>query len=548
MPADGAARNTLAHAAIPLSDNFDPWVHFMETVRTKLERGTHVRYRKLREKLCEMMLHRVFGSHAADNAFFGLDFGCNREGIFRATLTDILHTIEEATIRKFLKVFYGLMGDKQRARVDNLVESLFGQGNNRSSERHSYPKVSFIEEHTQLTRLSANERLGQLFVLAVLLQTKEGQSVLGPRFALKFDEKRAQAREKMKGREQVDPESSDDSDQGRHHECDGESDGCSESGGEGDKGEGGYEEGEGEYAKDAGEGENAEGVGGYDEGAGECNEDDGGYDEDYGEGGCDKDDGEESGEDDDSISEEVKDDLNSLDLSHMHEGMHPCLETFHKKRFTGCLRQVLTKRNVSKIRKVNFPDGVLDHRNVKRPMGMKRPAACSFEKEHADFEVSEARRNNSIKLPMEEFVCLVETPLSLTSFLKHGYNLLASRPSASVECDKALELFLRMLASTVERAESTNQWCLQKTLEMVHFKEDILSHGPASGFSTETGERGLKPWAKHPSWTAQRRGDEIFAIQVCERIHETAILNRIADSLPLAEDEDELTTRNFDDI
>jgi hypothetical protein len=36
-PADGAARNTLAYAAIPLSDNFDPWVQFMETIRTKLE-------------------------------------------------------------------------------------------------------------------------------------------------------------------------------------------------------------------------------------------------------------------------------------------------------------------------------------------------------------------------------------------------------------------------------------------------------------------------------------------------------------------------------
>jgi hypothetical protein len=374
-----------------------------------------------------MTLHRVFGSHAVDNAFFGFDFGCNLEGIFRATLTDILHTIEEGTIPKFLKVFYGLMGDKQRARVDNLVESLFGQGNNnRSSERHSYAKVSFIKGHTQLTRLSANERLSQLFVLAVLLQTKEGRSVLGPRFALNFDEKRAQAREKMKGQEQVDPESSDDSDQGRHQECDGESDGYPESGREGDEGEGGYEEGEGENAEDVGEGENAEGVGGYDEGVGECNEDDGGYDEDHGEGGYDEDDGEESGGDDDSIGEEVKDHLNSLDLSCMHEGTYPCLETFHKKRFAGCLRQVLTKRNVSKIRKVHFPDGVLDCRNVKRPTGMKRSAACSFEKEQADFEVSEARRNNSIKLPMEEFVCLVETLLSLTSFLKHGCNLLQS--------------------------------------------------------------------------------------------------------------------------
>ena len=83
-----------------------------------------------------------------------------------------------------------------------------------------------------------------------------------------------------------------------------------------------------------------------------------------------------------------------------------------------------------------------------------------------------------------------------------------------------LELYLRVLGLTVDRGDNTRQWCLQKMLELAHFLEDVLFYGPASGFSTETGERGLKQWAKAPAKTAQKRSDEVFSKQVCARIHE----------------------------
>ena len=188
---------------------------------------------------------------------------------------------------------------------------------------------------------------------------------------------------------------------------------------------------------------------------------------------------------------------------------------------------------MSSIDRVAFPPRILDYRNVDRPTMLHQPNTTHVEKEHPNFEVTDARSSNIIKLPLEEFVYLVETLLSFIAFLKYGCGLLKSRPTGSVEYDKALELFLRMVVTTVERGESSNQWYLQKTLEIVHFKQDILSFGPASGFSTETGERGLKSWAKQPSRTAQRRGDEIFSHQVCQRIHEAAILSAIDDSCPL---------------
>jgi hypothetical protein len=520
IPQEGAARSTLPYASIPLSNNFDHWVLLLETIKTKAAKKRYVRYRRLRQKLCVQILHRVFGSHPVDNAFFGLDMGSNREGIFRATLVDILHTIEEGLIPKFLVVFYGLMGDKQRAKVDSLVESLFGEGHNRSSERNSYPRVSFTRGYTQLTRLSANERQGQLFVLAVLLQTETGREVLEPRFALDFDEKRSRARNLMAGesmtREQVNPNSPEgfsgaamevDTDDGGGEEDDG-----------GSNGSGDNEESEEESEEESqGETSVSKSLEGQDD-------------------------------EDESIDNDVKDNLDRLDLSYIYQGIYPNLETFHKDRFNGVIREVLTAYNLSAITKVQFPRGLLDYRTVNRPIRLLTPEVSNIEKDLPEFKVPEERKENSIKLPMEQFVYLVETLLSFISFLKYGCDLLVSRPSGSVEYDKALELFLRMLVSTVERAESSNQWFLQKTVEMVHFKQDILSMGPASGFSTETGERGLKAWAKQPSKTAQRRGDEVFSKQVCQRIHEAAIINSIADSLPLEKEGSRTSTGEGDKI
>jgi hypothetical protein len=120
----------LCFASITLSEQFEHWVKFLRTLPTKTARRKYIRLRKIRQKLCHRILHQVYGSHAVDNTFFGLNFGSNENGIFRATLTNILHTIQEGVIPNLLKVFYGLMGDKQRTEVDNLVQAMFCEGNN----------------------------------------------------------------------------------------------------------------------------------------------------------------------------------------------------------------------------------------------------------------------------------------------------------------------------------------------------------------------------------------------------------------------------------
>jgi hypothetical protein len=65
---------------------------------------------------------------------------------------------------------------------------------------------------------------------------------------------------------------------------------------------------------------------------------------------------------------------------------------------------------------------------------------------------------------------------------------------------------------------------------MNHFLDNMLNLGSAGGFSTQTGERGLKFWAKIFAVTAQKRSDEVFSGQVVSRIHESELLGAITGS------------------
>jgi hypothetical protein len=535
-PEDGevpVAPRMLGYASIPLSENIDLWKQFVGAKPTKEIRGIYVRYRKIRERICTELLHQVFGSHPVDNAFFGLDCGRNKGGIFRAALADILHTIEEGLIPKFLEVVFGLMPDKQRAVIDHLVETLFANGHNRSGERNLYPRVSFTRGYTQLTRLSANERQGQLFVICILLQTRSGREALRPRFAFNFDEKRRKAKERLAASKK---ERESGNGAGNNANPNG-GDEISDEGGEEDEVEESDRESEKEDEERREETGAADGV--EEEEEEEKKESDEEEQEEEEKKASDEEEKEEDSDDDsDSLDGEVKEHLDRLDLSYLHQGVHPYLDEFHKRRFEGVLDSILTESGISKIARVQMPPDLLDYRTVDRPTKLERAQESAVEIEHPDLQITEERQENSLKLPMEEFVHLVETIISLIAFLKNGCNLLVSTKTGSDEYDKALELLMRRLVSTVERASSTNQWFLQKSIELMHFKQDILAYGPASGFSTETGERNLKPWAKQPAKTAQRRGDKIFTRQVCERLHESAIISSIARCGPPREEEE----------
>jgi hypothetical protein len=70
-----------AWAAISISKNRDRWVAFLSSIPTKSKKDKYDRARLLRQKICDQVLHKVFGEHSLDNAYAEVDLGSHHHGI-----------------------------------------------------------------------------------------------------------------------------------------------------------------------------------------------------------------------------------------------------------------------------------------------------------------------------------------------------------------------------------------------------------------------------------------------------------------------------------
>jgi hypothetical protein len=91
----------------------------------------------------------------------------------------------------------------------------------------------------------------------------------------------------------------------------------------------------------------------------------------------------------------------------------------------------------------------------------------------------------------------------------------------------AFNRMMCLLRDGVSRESGTMQFKIQKFLECSHFLLDHLFKGPPIANSTDTGERGLKTWAKSPATTAQNRSDGIFKKQVANNYHQSYLLQQL---------------------
>ena len=151
-----------------------------------------------RKEICSQILHTVLGSHVVDNTFFRTSFGNNPRGIFGATPTDPMHAVEEGMAPMILEVLIDPLPDSAKQKLDEIVESLFSKSSNRSSQRSEYPRISFSGGYSSLTQLSADEKMGKLFALAIVAETPVGREILLQRCDPDFDQKRKERAHRFK--------------------------------------------------------------------------------------------------------------------------------------------------------------------------------------------------------------------------------------------------------------------------------------------------------------------------------------------------------------
>ena len=498
------------------STNYEHWRMYvdMKAGNNHQLRSTILKIKQHRMSICDVILHKVLGCQSLQNAFHGIDFGPTDNGILRATTSDLMHTIEEGLIPNILQVIFELMPDSQLKQIDQYVHSLFQSSRNRSREKDQYPRINFQNGFTKLTNLCAHERVGQLFMLSIILQTEKGRNLLAPRFDPDFDNQRAQRIAKMRASNV------------REHKPGKK---CAPNHAIGTD-------------RQPNEPQNASR--GIDHRPPPL------------------------GQEDNSIPElewnDIKEYLSSIQLGYIHESIYPSLPTHHQMLLRNVLKKTVKptwKKSIDAIQLQcppqfqTLPD--LDYLPTEYPInpprrgGTKTPhhplvMNCSKQELEKAWTPSVYRSSSddppiTLALTMPELTYLVEAILLLHSCVKKPQYVFDPNDKYLQPGEHernlqrfpfALSLLLRVLTHGIHRGQGTKGWKLQKILELSHLLPDVIQFGSAAGFNTNTGERNLKTWAKLPSRTAQKNNDIDHLMQTSMRIHEGFLLSVASQDVP----------------
>jgi hypothetical protein len=469
---------------IPLSPNLSDWQTAKPQIAstTRFTEAAVDSLRILREKVAAEILWKCLGSHSVANAFFGLDFG--KGGcVHSATMTDIMHSLEAGIIKYVIEMLIEPLTNSEKTELDAMVSSLFvTTGRNRSGERGAFPRVSFTRGFCSLKKVTCDERVGQLFVISILLRTEDGKLFFEPRFADTFETK--------KRKRDDDEESSD----------------CQP-----------------EPQPDSSE---------------EDVEEDTNTNNQFSEA--------ELWELMDKLDLGYVEIPYQHLPQHHQSILLQVMRKFLKKtvKLTKLLAQTnpIFVNGMLDYRPTvgDEQDGSSVWPQVALPFTSGDHPATSSLPELT--KLLPRRSGCSVKMTLDQFAGWAEGMLSFHAALKYGGDLFKDPADNNIPKfqEAYCNLMTRMLQG-LKRKDNSQQWRIQKFLECAHFGKDHVLNGPPVAHNTDTGERGLKT-AKMLAHTAQKRSDNIFKGQVAKNSVESQILDLLGKALqhraPLVSTED----------
>ena len=133
-----------------------------------------------RARLARDILGRTYTMHDIHNAFDHIGFGSNDNKILSATLDDPLHFCNSGLFQYMGQVGYLGMQDKEREELESLALSQV-QGV-RSSARHNYPRARYSKGFTNMTLLTADEKVGINFSMLLTLHNDQARYLMEKTF------------------------------------------------------------------------------------------------------------------------------------------------------------------------------------------------------------------------------------------------------------------------------------------------------------------------------------------------------------------------------
>ena len=121
--------------------------------------------------------HRaVWSQHKLDNAFDDIVFADPARGIFGATPVETMHSFRKGIIENVTLFVLANVPPSKKASLDHLAIAF--HKSHRQTYRKAYPSTDFSNGITNLTKISASERLGLVFLFVILFQYDEGWQII----------------------------------------------------------------------------------------------------------------------------------------------------------------------------------------------------------------------------------------------------------------------------------------------------------------------------------------------------------------------------------
>ena len=151
---------------------------------------------KSRKSIAKDILNDVFRQHVVDNAYWKLRLPSFPRGIYGTTGTDPMHANESGTTPYVSEVIIVPLSDGMKTQLDVLAKELLR--GNRPKMREDYPRINISSGFSSLSRESADEKVGKMFLLSLLMETPRGRKVIETRCDPDFDAKREEIANRFK--------------------------------------------------------------------------------------------------------------------------------------------------------------------------------------------------------------------------------------------------------------------------------------------------------------------------------------------------------------
>ncbi len=123
---------------------------------------------KRRAGLAHKILGEVFTMHPIRNAWYPISFGCNKNGVFGATLDDPMHFNESGLFDSVTKAFYSCFTPEELNKFEQSTRSF--NRHSRSSVRSEFPKDRITPGFSKCTLKTSNETVGSLLSVVLTVQ------------------------------------------------------------------------------------------------------------------------------------------------------------------------------------------------------------------------------------------------------------------------------------------------------------------------------------------------------------------------------------------